>query len=354
MRLERETQLNRVKPDLLSRMGGWVKKSKAGFPIRAVVSVSLFLIVISRVDFHTVKGLFARTEPLYFGLALLMLLSDRFLMAFKWNLLIRVKEVTLSIWQSFRIYLISNFFGIFLPTGIGGDIYRIYYTSKREGQAEEIAASVFLERFIGTIASAMFAVFGFMLMTGLYSQLLPEHNTVLIVFGLLIFSVAAFWISIHEKTLAGSEYLLGRLGNIWFFKKWLECQRAYTGYRRYKRTLMVFFLLSVIEQGFFSIANYWGAKAIDLDIGLLYFIGIIPICQIIMRIPISVNAIGVQEGLYALFFSRLGFSVSESFSLALLMRVGHWLVVLPGGILYLTHRAGQKSVLKYPASQRID
>jgi uncharacterized membrane protein YbhN (UPF0104 family) len=70
-----------------------------------------------------------------------------------------------------------------------------------------------------------------------------------------------------------------------------------------------------------------------------------------MRIPISVNAIGVQEGLYALFFSRLGFSVTEAFSLALLLRIGHWLVVLPGGILYLIHRSEQKNLLKYQAKQ---
>lgn len=351
MKSKNEIHLEEVKTDSLSRVGEWIKKAIAVLPFRVIVSVSLFLIVISRVDFNTVKTLFARTEPLYFGLVLFMLFADRFLMAFKWNLLIKVKGICLSVRRSLRIYLISNFFGIFLPTGIGGDIYRIYYTSKREGQAEEIAASVLLERFIGTIASAMFAVFGFMLMLGLYSQLLPEQNTILIIFGFFILSIAAFWISIQEKTLTGSEYLLNKLGNIWFFKKWLQCQRAYTGYRQYKRTLIVFFLLSVIEQGFFSIANYWGARALNLNIGFAYFIGIIPICQIIMRIPISVNAIGVQEGLYALFFSRLGFSVSEAFSLALLVRIGHWLVVLPGGILYLIHRSEQKNLLKYQAKQ---
>jgi len=351
MKFDKKTLLEEVITNLVARVGGWLKKAKAVFPFRAIISVLLFLIVVSRVDLRTVKELFFRTEPFYLGLVLLTLLADRLLMAFKWNLLIRVKGIVISFWQSLRIYIISNFFGIFLPTGIGGDIYRIYYTSKREGQAEEIAASVFLERFIGTIASAMFAVFGFALMMGLYSQLLPGPNTILIIFGLFVFSIAAFWVSIQDKTLTGSEYVLNKLGNIWFFKKWLQCQRAYTGYRQYKRTLIVFFLLSVIEQGFFSIANYWGAKALNLDIGFAYFIGIIPICQIIMRIPISVNAIGVQEGLYALFFSRLGFSVSEAFSLALLLRVSHWLVVLPGGILYLTHRSEQKNLLEYPIKQ---
>ena len=61
------------------------------------------------------------------------------------------------------------------------------------------------------------------------------------------------------------------------------------------------------------------------------------------------NAIGVQEGVYALFFSQFGVSVTEAISLALLMRIGHWLVVLPGGLLYMMERGKQKNLVKVGA-----
>ena len=92
-------------------------------------------------------------------------------MSYKWNLLINAKGIRLSVWQSFKIYQMSQFLRILLPTGIGGDLYRIYYTSKREGHGEKITASVILERLLGIIAGALFAVLGLMLMIYISPQL---------------------------------------------------------------------------------------------------------------------------------------------------------------------------------------
>lgn len=326
----------------MDRSFGKIKNSKTGMLLRAIVGTSLLSIVIFRVDFQTALDIFTRTNLYYFSLVLLILFADRFLMAFKWNLLIQIKGIGLSIYQSLKIYLISNFFGIFLPTGIGGDIYRIYYASKRKGQTEDIAASVVLERFMGIISSAIFAVFGIILMIGLNSRIIFGHRMVVIVFGMLILSVAAFWVSIQRGIVNRFESVLKKRGDNRFFNKLLQCQRAYIEFGQHKRVLLVFLFLSVIEQSLFAIANYWGARAMNLDIGFIYFIGIIPICQILMRIPISINAIGVQEGLYTFFFSRLGVSVTEAFSLALLVRIAHWLIVLPGAILYLSDSVRSK------------
>jgi len=340
-----------MKADLIDQVAKWVKKIISGIAFRVVISVTLVLVIISQVDFHILGNLFYSLNPVYFSLTLLLLFADRFLMAFKWNLLIRVKEIGLSVWQSFRIYLISNFFGVFLPTTIGGDMYRIYYTSNKGGQGEEIAASVILERFIGAISSALFAVIGFLLMIGLYPHLLLDLSTVLVIFGFLIFSLVLFWISIQRFTLTSLKYILSSWGSNRFVKKWFRFHGAYLGYGQYKKTLLVFFILSVVEQAFFVFANYLCARAINLNVELIYFFSIIPICQILKRIPISINSIGVQEGLFVFLFSRVGVSVTEAFSLAILARIGLWLVLLPGAILYLMDRARQKKVLEYPVKQ---
>lgn len=328
-----------------------IKKGKSVLVCRAVISILLLLIVISRVEFHTVVNLASRTDLVLFGLVLLLVFGDRFVMAYKWNLLTQVKGIRVSVWESFKIYLISNLFGVFLPTSIGGEIYRVYHTSKREGQTEKIAASVVLERFMGMLANATFAFLGLTLMVRTYSQPLFGGSTSMIMLGFLILALIGFWVSIQQSTLTRSEYLLNRWGSEWFIKKLLECQRAYVAYRQHKGTLVVFFFLSVIEQSFFPIVNYWGSRAMGLNIELIYFIGIIPICVFVMRLPISINAIGVQEGLYVFFFSRLGLSVSEAFSLALLVRVAHWLIILLGGVLYLTESSVEKQALRYAAKE---
>ena len=348
--INRKEWAERVKPHIASelevdRVEGVargsenVRTERSLLLCRSFISIFLLLIVISRVDLDTVLNLSRRTDLLLFTLVLLLVFVDRFLMAYKWNLLTEVRGIRVSVWESFKIYLISNLFGVFLPTSIGGEIYRIYYTSKREGQTEKIAASVLLERFVGMVANATFAFFGLILLVRAYPEPFFGGSAPLIIFGLLVLSLLGFWLSVQEISVTRSEHLLSRWRTRWFIKKLLDCQRAYVAYRQHKGTLVAFFFLSVIEQSFFPIANYFGSRAISLDIELIYFIGIIPICVFLMRLPISINAIGVQEGLYIFFFSRLGLSVSEAFSLALLVRLAHWLIMLLGGILYLSEKA---------------
>jgi len=317
----------------------------SGVILRAIIGASLLLIVLRGVDLAKVLRVLQDINIVYFIVTLLLLLLDRVLMAYKWNLLTKVKGVTLSAWQSFRIYLMSGFFGIFLPTGIGGDIYRIYHTSKREGQTEEIAASVFLERFLGIIACALLATFGLTMMLEISPETPPWLGTTGIYASMvciLVVSLMAFWLSLQDVTLSIVRGVRDRWRENWLLNKWIRCHYAYVQYRRHKGILVLFLVLSVAEQSVVAIANYAAAKSMGLNIGLVYFIGIIPIIHIATRIPISINAIGVQEGVYMLLFTGLGVSTTEAFTLALVVRIARWLVLVPGGMLYVTDGGTEK------------
>ena len=328
-----------------TRMGS---RLGSGLILRSIVSGTLILVILLSIDFETVGDLFGSLRVDYFGIAVLCAVLDRFLMAYKWRLLIYLKGINISVWQSFRIYLISNFVGFLLPTGVGADLYRIYHTARYHGHAEDVTASVILERLVGVVASAMFAGMGLICMFVFYQQRLFDTKTVIIIVGLFGLSLLGFWISIQRTTLTFTERLLGRWRGNPFYKKLFQCYQAYLEYRQYKTILIVFFLLSILEQSFYAVINYWGSKSINLDINFLYFIGVIPICHILMRIPISINAIGVQEGLYVFFFSRLGLSVSEIFALVLLVRVTNWMPRLVGGLLYLIGEDKSQVVVQNP------
>lgn len=321
--------------------------------VRGLVSAVLISVVLYGVDLHALRQIFASIDYFYFSCIVLLSLTDRFLMAYKWHLLLRVRGVNLSLWAGLKAYLISGFFGAFLPTSIGGDIYRVYYTAKKVQHTDEVVASVVVERAIGIIASATFALFGLIVMVGFFSQHFSHGNMIVTVMLLLAVSSIGFWVSLHEKLFALVEHGLERWKHRRIVQKVLRCHRAYIAYKKVDRVLLVFFFLSVIEQSLFSLMNYYAAKAMHMDIGLLYFIGIIPICHIMMRLPVSINAIGVQEGLYVFFFSRLGLTVTEAFSLALLIRVVWLLVHLASMVLYLTDSIGERAALqKVPSKIR--
>jgi uncharacterized protein (TIRG00374 family) len=308
--------------------------------------------VIYGIDLHAVPQLFASIDYYYFGCIVFLALVDRFLMGYKWNLLTQIRGVGLSLWDSLKAYLISGFFGAFLPSSIGADIYRVYYTAKKVQKPTEIIASIVIERAIGIVASATFALFGLILIMGFYSRYFAHRTLIVTIMSLLVISATGVWVSRHERFFIFMEHILDRWKDHRIIRKILQCQRAYTAYRQADRILLVFSFLSLIEQSLHPFMNYYAARAMHIDIAWVYFIGIIPVCHIVTRLPISINAIGVQEGLYVFFFSRVGLSVTEAFFLALLMRVVWLLVQLAGAVLYLMDGVEQKSALQYPAKQQ--
>ena len=109
---------------------------RRGVALRALVALVLLALVLANVDLGAVLDLLRGIDTAFFALCLTLVFLDRCFTAYKWNLLTQVKGISLSVWQSIRIYLIANFIGLFLPTGIGGDVYRIYHTSQQFGRTE--------------------------------------------------------------------------------------------------------------------------------------------------------------------------------------------------------------------------
>ena len=103
-------------------------------------------------------------------------------------------------------------------------------------------------------------------------------------------------------------------------------------FRNESKTLWLFFALSLVEQIFPIMANYMLAKAYSVNLPLAWaFIGI-PIILAVSRLPISVNSLGIQEGMYAFVFSFAGVPVTASVVIAITGRALVLLSLLPGAL----------------------
>lgn len=330
----------RLAPDRVEpRQNGNAPRVRTGFAVRAAISLGLLGIILYAVDLGEVLDLIRRTAPVPFAACVAALFLDRIAMAAKWSLLTAARGIRLGVWQSSRIYLVSSFIGLFLPTGVGGDIYRIYRTSRQRGRIEEVAASVVIERFIGIVANALVAALGLIALLRFHPGELLDPGVSAAIFGFLVLGAAAFWLSMQEFTGRLLDRWSARWSDSRVVSKLLAAQRAYLGYRAHRGTLATFLGLSVAEQVWFATANYAAGLAVGLELGPVYFLALIPICRIVIRIPVSINAIGVQEGMFVLLFTGVGVSSSQAFSLALVARVAHWLAIAPGYLLYLTDGA---------------
>lgn len=98
--------------------------------------------------------------------------------------------------------------------------------------------------------------------------------------------------------------------------------------------LAVFLILSIIEQFAPAIGNYLASLALNINVPFIYFLLIMPLIQLISRIPVSFEGFGVSEGLLVYFFALFGFSKTGAFSIGLLGHIAIILAALPALFFY--------------------
>jgi hypothetical protein len=180
---------------------------------------------------------------------------------------------------------------------------------------EEIAAataSVVMERVLGLLALVL-VVFGC-----LVAFAAQEGGR----FGQLLLPVALLMVA---GVIGLAWALHGRIPR--------RLERFAAAFRRYageRAALRSFFGLSLVEQLLPVAANYWMSRALGLEVSFLTFVMTIPIILFVARIPISIDGLGLVEGLYVWLFAYAGLGPSESFLLALMGRVFTVLASLPG------------------------
>lgn len=84
--------------------------------------------------------------------------------------------------------------------------------------------------------------------------------------------------------------------------------------------------------------SYFAFLALGLSISPWLVITLIPVVYTVTAIPISINGLGVSEGLFVVVFSTFGVTPAEAVAVALLLRVSGVLMSSMGGLLYLNER----------------
>ena len=102
------------------------------------------------------------------------------------------------------------------------------------------------------------------------------------------------------------------------------------------------FALSLLVQVFVVLAAFCCARSLGLDISITPFFLYLPVISAVSTIPVSINALGLQEGAFILFFTRAGLAKPEALSLAFLFRLVVVILSVLGGLLWLARGGSNK------------
>lgn len=284
----------------------------------------------------TILEVLKDVNPTYFTLAFLLSILGVVLSSKKLQILLKGKKEDLDILTVVKYYYIGKFFNSFLPSTIGGDVVKANKISKKIMKPMEAYSSVFMERYTGLIALIGLSIISSLL----YIKNLPEDVLILIY---LVFLPSIVFLAIlitNKATMKRFRFIYKHFLRLPILANPKDkIERLYDSincYKENKKEVIYAILFSFLFHITVIIQNLFLAHSLGVSAPLYYFFIFIPICTILLFIPISIRGLGMREVLYVHFFTQIGVGSEEAFSMSFLMQILITIGSSIGGIFYLT------------------
>jgi len=321
--------------------------------LRPLFGLGLLAFLLWRVDWQELVRIASQASMGYVGVALLIELLSVIPKVLRWQALLAAQGMRRTFADLLSIYLVGSFFNNFLPSNIGGDSVRMVRMAQLTGRGADSVSSVLVERLCG-----LFAV----LLMGLVAvlsnwQLASAGGIGFLVLGVFVaFALGVLLLFNLGQVRSWSDRLttpFSLLAQGWERGKeghtqapWLaaligKLSRLYDSiyaFRNRWRVLLVALAFSLLFRFGNVLSLYVQSLALHMPIPFIWLIMVLSLVAVVTSVPLSLNAIGIQEGAYIFFFSLAGIAAPQALALALLSRGVRLAVSLVGGVLYLLGR----------------
>ena len=229
------------------------------FIVKIILSLFAIIYVLRRVSFGDITNLLYTANYLYLAFALLFFTGSKLISAIRALLILNQYSIPLSGWENLKLYWTGMFYNLFLPGGIGGDIYKTVVINKIHGNGLKISAGVVLmDRIAGVAALTVLAL--------IFIPLTNHFHHV-------------GWICL----LGISVTVIGFTSLVIIFLP------------RLKEIIGIVLLWSFVVQIMQLLSAFCIMKAIDIQADYLEYLLIFLISSVAAMLPVSVGGIGIRE-----------------------------------------------------------
>ena len=265
----------------------------------------MLLALVAGVDWQTVPVSLARLQWWPFGLAILIVALEMPTNASKWRWSLRLHDVQLPWLFLLRASCSAYFLNNFLPSAIGGDVYRVYRTVPSGGEKTRPISAVLVERAVGLCI---------MLANGVIGALLLANDSPLARSYLLIVGIGAL-ISIIALPFVRKLKVVGR------FAPLAANVRRIARLRGEWLWLVATSLLFQLQA---AAVLYLAFIAVGAEMSVAAALLVTAVAGIASVLPISISGIGVVEGAIA----GTAVAVGMPYDLAVLAAIAIRLIVI--------------------------
>lgn len=282
----------------------------SGTILRITISLALIYYLVNTQDLPSIWESVRQFNLSYLILALVLILSGTIISAWRWQTILESSKVKVSLFELYQLYLKGYFYNNFLPTQMGGDVYKSVALGRKIKDQSLSLFSVFIDRFSGLIVLLIIGLFGIGSLYGAYGIAL---SLLLLVVGLLLYFPVLRFFAKRIKFLIKFEEASQLL--------WKDKKRA---------GLLLF--QSLIVQTFSFAMVYVLFLGIGVVLPFWSVIAFMPITALALLIP-SINGLGTQDAVYMWLFAGVGVTEPLSLTVSIMIHVTRLILSLIGGLL---------------------
>jgi len=258
--------------------------------LRVALSLLLLVLLAPQVEWRPVGALLARIRPSIAAAALSLFVAAQGLSALKWRWIAATLGCARAVGRHLRLYFAAMFLSLFLPSLVGGDLFRAARLESGGWRPSRGAlASVFLER-----------------VTGLW--------------GLLL--VAAAGLTVGGQPGLGVAAVVALFVGAVLARRW----------RRLAPATPAVLLASVLVQLLYVAVHATLAAALGLELGWRAWLWIAPAVGLVASVPISLGGLGPREWGYVALLQAVGVGGAAAAAFAFAWLVLVTTVSLTGGV----------------------
>lgn len=279
--------------------------------LRWLVPLGLIAFLLSQVDWDEILPLLSRVSWTSLLASALFFLSSQFVIAVRWQYLLRVQEIRLPLPRLTWLVLVGAFTSNFLPTTVGGDLVKMAAVAQGQPKRAVAVASVLADRLFNLAAMFFWLPLAFTLQGA--NPLLETGAASTSALTRMPF-VEKFWSRVKRVFEAG---------RVWFTSP---------------RTVIVALSLSWLSIGLSFISFWIVTLALGISVSFWQASAVAVISYFAALLPISVNGLGLLEGSVTALLVTQGASFEQGVAAAVLIRLVTMAVGLLGGARLLWQR----------------
>ncbi len=282
--------------------------------LKPIVTVGLIVFALILLDIKALTLAVQNGRFTYFIVAILIMMPMFLALSVRWSLMI-MPIVKCPLITHVAIYLKGTFLNAFTPANLGGDAYRLTML-KRQAGGREVVRLLLRERLIGLYGYLIIFSFAYVfLVTSIHFDVSMSENPytygAISVFGmyLLLFLFAS--LRFARGLVALIRYIGGK-----------ECLPKLDGWIEFMHNLFILkgvlplMLLTLCGVLLWVVSIKVIGEGFGVSIPLMHLAAVATLVEIIRLVPITIQGIGLREGVFAYLLAFLGHNVEQCYVVA--------------------------------------